>query len=310
MKTIFLTLFSLLIAQISFGQNEFYSKAYGSSENQAIIFLHGGPGYNAFSFEFSTAQKLADNGFYVIVYDQRGCGRTKSDTNSRYTFKEAFADLNSIYKKYNVKTATLIGHSFGGTLGILFSKNFPEKVENLILVGSPLSYQLTFKGIISKCKKIYTDTKSPQLKYIEMLEKMDTTSLEYSSYCFMHAINCGFYKPKNSTQESKIINDTLKKSTSISYLSNMTREPVSGFYQNEHYTTLNLSADLTDLKKKLKVFGIYGQEDGLFDDIHLTLLKSTIGAENFTLVAESSHNVFIDQQTTFIDLLKKHIGKK
>ena len=309
MKTSLLSLIILFAIQLVFGQSDFYSKSYGDSKNKAIIFLHGGPGYNAVSFELSTAQKLADNGFYVIVYDQRGCGRTKTDTNSIYTFKEAYVDLNNIYKKYNLKTATLIGHSFGGTLGILFSKNYPEKVDNLILLSSPLSYQMTFKGIISKCKDIYTKTKSKQLAYIEKLEKMDTTSLEYSSYCFMHAMSCGFYKPKNPTQESKMINDSLKKSIDYSYLSNMTRNPVSGFYKNEHYTTLNLSKELNNLNKKIKIFGIYGAEDGLFDDNQLTLLKSIIGTENFTLVERSSHNVFIDQQKTFIDVVKNYISK-
>jgi hypothetical protein len=31
----------------------------------------GGPGYNCGGFEVSTAQELANNGFYVIVYDRR-----------------------------------------------------------------------------------------------------------------------------------------------------------------------------------------------------------------------------------------------
>lgn len=310
MKTLILHLIFVLFCQISYGQDSFYNKAYGNVSNPAIIFLHGGPGYNAFSFEFSTAQELADNGFYVIVYDQRGCGRTKSDTNSLYTFEEAFADLDNIYIKHNVKTATLIGHSFGGTLGVLYANNSPEKVESLILVGSPLSYQMTFKHIITKCKKIYSENSSPQLQYIEMLEKMDTTSLEYSSYSFMHAMSNGFYKTKNPSAKSKTINDSLMNNSMAFYLSNMTREPVSGFFEKEHYTTLNLSSNLTELKGKIKVFGIYGQEDGLFDSKQITLLQSILGSDNFTLVENASHNVFIDQQDVFISQIKKYISEK
>lgn len=309
MKTLRLHLIFLLFCQISYGQDSFYTKAYGSESNPAVIFLHGGPGYNAFSFEFSTAQELADNGFYVIIYDQRGCGRTKSDTNSLFTFEEAFADLSEIYTKYNVQTATLIGHSFGGTLGILYATNYPEKVDNLILVGSPLSYQMTFKHIISTCKKIYAENSSPQLQYIEMLEKMDSTSLEYSSYCFMHAMTNGFYKAKNPSEKSTIIYDSLRNNSKASYLSNMTREPVSGFFEKEHYTTLDLSSNLTELKEKIKVFGIYGQEDGLFDSEQITLLQTILGADNFTLVENASHSVFIDQQDFFISQIGKYISK-
>ncbi len=164
MKTLLLHLIFMVFGHISYGQDSFYTTANGNVNNPAIIFLHGGPGYNSFSFEFSTAQELADHGYYVIVYDQRGCGRTKSNSNSQFSFEEAFADLNNIYIKHNIKSATLIGHSFGGTLGILYANNFPENVDNLILVGSPLSYQMTFKHIISKCKKIYTENSSPNLQ--------------------------------------------------------------------------------------------------------------------------------------------------
>ncbi len=301
---------SFFAMQFCFGQHPFYSKAYGDSTNRAVIFLHGGPGYNAVSFEFSTAQKLAGLGFYVIVYDQRGCGRTRADTGSRFTFQEAFDDLNGIYKKYNITTATLIGHSFGGTLGILYSKTFPGKISSLVLVSSPLSYQQMFRTIISKCRKTFSESKSQQLQYIEALEKIDTASLEYSSYCFLYAMSGGFYKTKNPTRESQEINDSLKKCANVSLLSNMTQKPVNGFYKNEHYTTLDLSAALAEVSKNTRVYGIYGQEDGLFDEQHLAKLKSAIGEDNFTLVKGSSHNVFIDQQAIFLDLVRKVAGKK
>jgi len=304
MKTSILNLLAILIWQVSAGQDKFYAKEYGNADNPAIIYLHGGPGYNSFSFEFSTAQNLADNGFFVIVYDQRGCGRTKPDANSLFTFNEAFEDLKGIYKKYNLKKASLIGHSFGGTLGILFSEKYPEKIQNLILVGSPLSYQMTFKNIISKCKKIYAENASPQLQYLEMLEKMDTTSLEYSSYCFMHAMSNGFYHAKNPSEKSKSLNSILRNNPMSSYLSSMTREPVSGFYLNEHYTTLNLSSNLQEVKNKIGVFGIYGQEDGLFGSEQIVLLESVIGKDNFKLVENASHSVFIDQQDVFFALIK------
>jgi len=292
----------------SFAQQNLYSKTYGDAKNKVIVFLHGGPGYNSVSFEVSTAAVLADMGFYVIVYDQRGCGRSKADSNSQYNFNEAFDDLNSIYDKYKVKSATLIGHSFGGTLAVLFAKKFVEKVDNVILVGSPLSYQMTFKNIISRCKKIYTEKSSPQLQYITMLEKMDTSSLDYSSYCFIHAMSNGFYKSKNPSAKSVTINASLKNDPNASYLSSMTREPVAGFHRTEHYTTLNLSTPLTELIiKKVKVYGIYGQEDGLFDQNQFDKLQDIIGASNFTIVPNASHNIFIDQQDAFVEAVKKYV---
>ena len=306
MKTIILNLLFVLFVQISYGQDNFYTKTYGNVSNPAIIFLHGGPGYNAFSFEFSTAQELSDNGFYVIVYDQRGCGRTKSDTNSLYTFEEAFADLNNIYTKHNVKTATLIGHSFGGSLGILYANNYPEKVENLILVGSPLSYQMTFKHIISRCKKIYTENSSPQLQYIEMLEKMDKNSIEYSSYSFMHAMQNRFYSPKNPTEEAKIIYSKFKTDTLLTkYASQMTYQAPQGFWKNEKYTTIDLTSNIKNVQaKNIKIRGLYGKDDGLYSADQVKKLQNLLGENNLKYIDNCSHNVFVDQQSQFIDALE------
>ena len=81
---------SLLLSIIFFlnaDAQEIYSKTFGNPNHEPILFLHGGPGYNCANFEATTAQKLANNGFFVIVYDRRGEGRSK-DTNAQFTFQK------------------------------------------------------------------------------------------------------------------------------------------------------------------------------------------------------------------------------
>ncbi|MBC7862716.1 MAG: alpha/beta hydrolase [Bacteroidia bacterium] len=302
--------FLILFFNSSFSQSTLYSKAYGKPTDPAIIFLHGGPGYNSVSFEYSTAKVLAEKGYYVIVFDQRGCGRTKTDSTSKYTFQEAFDDINGLYKKYNLKTATLIGHSFGGTLGILFANKYPEKVKNLVLTGSPLSYQKTFKSILAKCRMILMQKDSSRVRFITIAEKMDTNTLMYSGTCFMHAMSNGFYTAKAPAPSSKIIMDSLKKCPDAKQMGNMTQDPVKGFFDKEHYTTLNLSKPLTEVITKTKVFGIYGQDDGLFDNDHLKMLIKIIGDDNFVTVSGASHNIFIDQQEVFLVMLTEFLSRK
>ncbi len=100
MKLLLSLLFSLFL--ISVHAQAIYSKAYGNQKNPAVIFIHGGPSGNATLFEGTTAQKLADKGFYVIVYDRRGEGRSK-DENATMTFKESFEDLKQLYNTYHIK---------------------------------------------------------------------------------------------------------------------------------------------------------------------------------------------------------------
>ena len=155
MSRLLITLIAFCFYQ-SFNLNaqELYSKSFGKKEDPAIIFMHGGPGYNCATFEMTTAQKLADKGLYVIVYDRRGEGRS-FDPKAKYNFKQSFKDILGLYKDYSIKKATLIGHSFGGILATLFAKKYSEMVSSLILVGAPVSLQRSFKNIIQRSEKIY-----------------------------------------------------------------------------------------------------------------------------------------------------------
>lgn len=303
MKNALLVLF-ILCEQFIFAakDTQIWTNTYGKKENPAIIFVHGGPGYNSANFEFSTAQVLADKGYYVVVFDQRGCGRSK-EMEGKYTMDEAINDLKFVYKKNELKTATLIGHSWGGTLAAKFTEKNPKMVTRLIWTGSPLSYQMTFRNILSRCKIIYTEKKdSVNLNYISYLEKMDTTTLAYSSYLFSHAMLCGLYQPSEISEKSKEIYKSLRGNENSKLLMQMESNPVQGFHKNEKYTCLDLTKTINALKKKkIPVHGIYGKDDGLFDEKQLDLIKSLLATENLIIVEKASHNVFIDQQEIFIN---------
>ncbi len=308
MKKILTSVCFILTLLVANGQ-DMYIKTFGNKKDKPIVFLHGGPGYNAVNFEATTAQKLADKGFYVIVYDRRGEGRSV-DSEANYTFKEAFDDINAIYQQYSLTKATVIGHSFGGVVATLFAEQYPEKINSIILVGAPVSLQQTFKTILATSKAIYQDKEdSANLNYVSMLEKMDTTSIQYSSYCFMHAMQNGFYTPKKPSEEAKLIYSKFSTDTLlIKYASQMSYQAPQGFWKNENYTTIDLSSNLQKLlAQKVSIYGLYGKEDGLYSGEQIKELQHLLGENNLKYLDNCSHNVFIDQQSTFIEQVKTWI---
>ncbi len=301
-----LILLTLFVATFFANSQTIYTKTFGNPKGKPVIFLHGGPGYNSVSFEATTAQKLADQGFYVIIYDRRGEGRSENK-NAKLTFKETFDDLNSIYKKFNLKKASLLGHSFGGIIATLFAEKFHKNVTSIILVSTPVSMQETFKTIIKSTKLIYEDKKDTvNLNYINKLGKMDVNSIEYSSFCFAHAMQNGFYFTKKPNDLAKNIYATFRTDTLLSkYAFQMDYIAPQGFWKNEKYTSINLNENLINLKSKnVKIFGLFGKEDGLFSIQQINKIKSIIGLNNVIYLDNCSHNVFIDQQETFVETLK------
>ncbi|MDP5228818.1 MAG: alpha/beta hydrolase [Cellulophaga sp.] len=307
MKHIFLIYFLIAVNFIVAAQ-DLVVQTFGKVTDKPILFLHGGPGYNSVPFEKTTATSLSENGFFVISYDRRGEGRS-DQLKAAYTFDETFADILSIYSQFNLEKVSLLGHSFGGVVATLFADTYPDKVNTLFLVGAPLDMQQTLKTIVSSAKEIYTTKNDAvNLNYINMLENMDSKSLEYSSYTFMHAMQNGFYNTKSPSPEAislyQLFNtdEELKKYASI-----MDYNSPSGFWKNEKYTSLNLSENLKNIRQQnISIYGLYGKDDGLYDTPQIEALKMLIGSKNVLYVENCSHNVFIDQQKIFIDFLVKN----
>jgi proline iminopeptidase len=298
---LFVFILCLFLFSINAFSVELYISTFGNPKDKPIIFLHGGPGYNCANFEATTAKELSKSGFFVVCYDRRGEGRSL-DTSAKFTFQQTSEDLISIYKKYGLTKATLIGHSFGGIVAIKFSEMNPKLVNSVILVGAPVSLQETFTNIIAKSKDIYTsknDTVS--LKYIALLENMDKSSLAYMSYTFGNAMNNNFYSPKIMTDEAKSIYSLFKTdSILIKYSAKMTYPAPTGFWKNENYTMLDLNNNLIEIVINIPVYGLYGKDDGLYSTEQVEKLQKIIGDKNLHYFDNCSHNVFIDQQKLFI----------
>lgn len=303
-------IYFLISTMVSIGQVR-YLKTFGRKEDPAIVFLHGGPGYNCAGFESTTAAKLAGQGFFVIVYDRRGEGRSV-DRNAAYTFSQSLNDLDSIISAYQISKVSFIGHSFGGVIATKFAEQYPDKINALILVGAPVCLQRSFKHIIKTVQPILEAKKdSNNLKMLAILQKSDTSSLLYSSLCFNLAIGNGFYSPKIMTEEAKTIYAGFRADTALMKFSKqMSATGPAGFWKNEKYTTIDLTSNIKKLiVSGVKIYGLYGKDDGLYSPEEIMELKKILGDNNLLYLDNCSHNVFMDQQTLFLNSLKQWIGK-
>ncbi len=299
----------LLVASQTYAQ-DLYLKTYGEPTATPIIYLHGGPGYNSTSFEVTTAQKLADEGFFVIVYDRRGEGRSDKLT-AAFTYEETISDLNQIYEKYNLEKATLIGHSFGGIVATLFAEATPDKIAEIVLLSAPIKLQEVFQTIIDTCEVIYQKKADEvNLKYIAMLKEMDPHSLEYSSYCFMHAMANGFYTPEKMTAAASALYAEYSKSELFKYANQMSYTAPQGYWEKEKYTSIDLTENLSQLMaQSIPIYGIYGKEDGLFSVQQIEHISNIVGVKNINYIENSAHNPFIDRQTAFLEALTNFMKK-
>lgn len=96
-----------------------YWCAYGQAGAPRLLVLHGGPGA---SHEYLLPQmlRLADR-HELLLYDQRGGGRSRTDDPTPVTWQLQVEDLAGVIRELGVAPLTIVGYSWGGLLAILYA---------------------------------------------------------------------------------------------------------------------------------------------------------------------------------------------
>ena len=118
-----------------------YYATIGSGDT--LVVLHGGPGL---SHQYLRPQldSLLSSKFTLLYYDQRGSGWSEGANDTLNLNMQTFvADLDQIRKHFNLSKLNVIGHSFGGLLGMYYGIAFPDNLNSLVLIDTDAaSYEL------------------------------------------------------------------------------------------------------------------------------------------------------------------------
>jgi proline iminopeptidase len=108
---------------------------YGMEGNgpDTVVVLHGGPGLNLDGLRPDLAPLARRH--TVIYFDQRGCGQSEMPDTLRLTADLMVKDLEAVRQAFRIGRMTLLGHSWGAGLAVLYAAEYPEHVARMLLVG-------------------------------------------------------------------------------------------------------------------------------------------------------------------------------
>lgn len=119
-------------------------------EGKSLLILHGL--FGSSDNWISVARKLGENR-KVYVIDQRNHG--DSPHSDIFNYEAMAADLKEFVIDHSIIKFDLIGHSLGGKTAMFFASQFPEYVNNLIIVDiAPKQYPVHHDTIIEGLKSI------------------------------------------------------------------------------------------------------------------------------------------------------------
>ncbi|WP_448596565.1 prolyl aminopeptidase [Thermoleptolyngbya sp.] len=163
--------------QVSDLHTIYYEEA-GNPQGKPVVFLHGGPGGGITP---SYRQFFDPAKWRVVLFDQRGCGRSTPHAELREnTTWDLVSDIERIRTHLGIDRWVVFGGSWGSTLSLAYSQTHPDRCKGLILRGI---FMLRRKELLwfyqEGCSYIYPDAWEDYLKPIPPEERHDLISAYY-----------------------------------------------------------------------------------------------------------------------------------
>jgi len=120
-----------------------HSEAFGHPDSTMIVCIHGGPGSD-YRYLLN-CKDLANYGYRVVFYDQRGSGLSQRFPKSSYTslgmgaLEVIYDELSGViahYRTHPNQKVFLIGHSWGAILATAYVCRHPNAIQGLV-IGEP-----------------------------------------------------------------------------------------------------------------------------------------------------------------------------
>ena len=110
-----------------------YIEESGNPNGLPVVFLHGGPGAGC---EPSHRCFFNPELYRIVLFDQRGCGRSTPHAELRHnTTLHLIDDIERIRVDLGIEQWVIFGGSWGSTLALAYSQTYPARCLGLILRG-------------------------------------------------------------------------------------------------------------------------------------------------------------------------------
>jgi proline iminopeptidase len=113
--------------------HELYWEQCGNPDGVPVLFLHGGPGAGCTEFD----RRFFDPHFFrIVLFDQRGCGRSRPVGElSNNTMADTANDIEQLRAELGIEQWHVFGGSYGSTISLFYSQQYPERCKSLTLRG-------------------------------------------------------------------------------------------------------------------------------------------------------------------------------
>lgn len=243
----------------------------GGSSGHPIIMLHG---YTDSWFSFSRVLPLIDSKYRVLVLDQRGHGDSERPAFG-YAMSQFAADVLAFMDALGLKQATIVGHSMGSFVAQRVAATAPERVTQLVLVGSGTTPR---NGSVLELQRGVNSLTDPVSK--EFVREFQESTVS---------------RPVPATFMDQVVAESLKVPARV------WREAIDGMLAKDTIV------DLSNIKVPTLI--VWGEHETIFTRAEQDLLVAGIDTAQLKVYEKTGHSAHWEQPDQFAKDLESFLGQ-
>lgn len=114
-----------------------------------IVLVHGNPTWSFYWRDVITALR---GRFRVIAVDHVGCGLSDKPAGYEYRLARHIANLQMLVEHLDLRQATLVGHDWGGCVGLGAAGRMPQRFARLVLSNTGAFRMASIPWRIAACR--------------------------------------------------------------------------------------------------------------------------------------------------------------
>jgi proline iminopeptidase len=130
---------------------DLYTEVLGDDSSPALLFIHGGPGGIGVADFIEYQGNRLSKSLKVIAPDQRGVWRSEGiPDNEDIALEDIIEDFEELRKQLHINKWSILSHSFGGYIAVLYANLYPDSIECMIYECPSFSFALSERFMLNR----------------------------------------------------------------------------------------------------------------------------------------------------------------
>ena len=246
---------------------DIYYEEYGNGYPLILISGLGGSSIN-----WQTVRNVLSKHYRVIVFDNRGAGRSSAPSEA-YSISQMAVDMTNLFNYLGIKRAHVLGHSMGGFIAQEFALMYPEKTDKLMLC-------CTMDKLSKRNKLLF-----------ESMYSLWKSGISRESW--FRGLYCWFFSP-SFFEDEQTIKFIMEFAITAPH-----QQTLSGFKgQMEACIGFNVTEKIKNIQHETLV--LVGEDDILITPNESKLLKDSIPNSRIVVVPGAGHTPHVECKNDFL----------